>query len=174
MRYKYCPECGSKLVLREIGDEGLIPFCEQCSQPWFDIFASCVIVLVADEQDRVALLHQDYLSTRYCNLVTGYMKPGETAEESAEREVLEETGIALSELRLVGTYWFRPKGILMIAFIGRAKNTDFRLSCEVNGAEWATAEEALHKVFPKAPGNASYALVEKFLEETQTKRRMKS
>ena len=57
--------------------------------------------------------------------------------------------------------------MLMIAFIGYAQNTDFRISDEVNSVEWVSAEDAVHMVHPKAPGNASYYLVETFLQEQQ-------
>lgn len=29
MRFQYCPHCGKKAELKEIGDEGLIPYCAQ-------------------------------------------------------------------------------------------------------------------------------------------------
>lgn len=165
MRFVHCPNCGKKLVLKEIGDEGMVPFCEDCARPWFDMFPSCVIVLVTNERREVALLGQKYISTKNRTLVSGYMKPGEDAEETARREVMEELGIRLKELRLIRTIWFEKGGMLMIAFIGQAENTDFRLSSEVDEAEWVPAKEAIRLVHPKAPGVASYFLVEKYLEE---------
>lgn len=162
MRFQYCPDCGSRLVLREIGDEGQVPWCETCSRPLFDMFSSCIIVLVVNEYGEAALLRQDYLSSRYCTLISGYMKPGESAEECAFREVLEETGIRMEQLQIVGTWWFDRKDQLMIGFIGRAKKADFRLSVEVDEARWVPVEEALGLVHPK--GSVSYALVERYLE----------
>ena len=40
MRFTYCPHCGSELIKKEIGDEGLIPFCEKCSVPMWDMFTT--------------------------------------------------------------------------------------------------------------------------------------
>ena len=40
MHFTYCPHCGSRLVKKEIGDEGLIPFCETCSIPLWDMFTT--------------------------------------------------------------------------------------------------------------------------------------
>ena len=74
--------------------------------------------------------------------------------------------IADSSVEYRGTP-FAPKDMLMIAFIGYAQNTDFRISDEVNSVEWVSAEDAVHMVHPKAPGNASYYLVETFLQEQQ-------
>ena len=104
MHFKYCPECGSRLIEKEIGDEGKVPFCEKCKNPLFDMFSACIIVLVVNEYDEAVLLRQEYISEKYYNLVSGYMKPGETAEVTAEREVYEEIGVQLCSLEPVKTY----------------------------------------------------------------------
>ena len=163
MRFKYCPECGSKLILKEIGDEGQIPYCLNCSRPLFDMFSSCIIVLVVNENGEAALLKQHYISHQYYTLVAGYMKPGETAEECTRREVLEEIGIELDKLKLMGTYWFGVKDQLMIGFIARAKKAPFRLSGEVNEARWVPVEQAIGMVHPK--GSVSYELLEIYNKE---------
>lgn len=36
MHYNYCPKCGMKLKDKMAGDDGKVPFCEQCNQYWFD------------------------------------------------------------------------------------------------------------------------------------------
>lgn len=162
MRFKYCPECGEMLILKPIGDEGDTPFCEKCDRPWFDMFSSAVIVLVVNEFGEAALLRQDYMSTEHRVLVSGYIKPGESAEETARREVAEEIGIKLDTLRLAGTYWFAKKGMMMIGFIARAKKSEFSLSGEVDSAEWVSVGEAIKLVHPK--GSVSYALLDEYLK----------
>lgn len=163
MRYQYCPKCGAKLSLRRLGDDGEVAWCASCEMPWFDTFSTCVIALVTDGAGQVALLRQKYISNRYANLVSGYMQPGETAEEAAAREIGEELGLTTTELRFVSTYWFEKKDMLMIGFIARVSRGSFRLSAEVDGAEWVPASKALAMVHP--PGSVSYALVSAFLEE---------
>lgn len=164
MRFTFCPDCGSRLIPKEIGDEGEVPYCTNCERPRFDMFSSCIIVLVVNEKNEAALLKQSYLSQRYYTLVSGYMKPGETAEECTRREVFEEIGIALERLKLIGTYWFGLRDQLMIGFLARAKKTDFRLSGEVDEASWVPVEEAIKMVHPK--GSVSYALLEIYNRET--------
>ena len=161
MHFKYCPHCGEVLAEKEMGDEGLVPYCEKCEIPLFDMFSSAVITLVVNELDEVALLSQDYISTTYRNLVSGYIKPKETAEQTALREVKEEIGIDLESLHLIGTYWFEKKGMMMIGFIGKAKKQDFCLSKEVNQAYWVKSEEARSLVHPYP--STSLALVEYYL-----------
>lgn len=162
MRFKCCPDCGEKLILKPIGDEGDVPFCEKCSRPWFDMFSSAVIVLIVNEFGEVVLLKQNYMSDKYMVLVSGFIKPGESAEDTARREVLEEVGLELDENRLTATYWFAPKDMMMIGFIAHAKKAELRLSGEVDEARWVPAEEAIELVHPK--GAVSHALLDEYLK----------
>lgn len=167
MRFTYCPHCGTKLIPRPIGDEGLIPYCETCQTPLFDMFSTCIIVMVVNECEEVALLKQNYLSSQYRVLVSGYMKPGESAEECTRREVLEELGIELEELQIVGTDWFARRDQLMIGFLGRAKKAPFRLSGEVDQAQWIPVAEAPALMHPGK--SISTELVRRYLKEREGK-----
>ena len=159
MRFTYCPDCGEKLVMKEIGDEGEIPYCNNCKKPLFDMFSTCVIVLVKNGEN-VLLLNQSYISTQYRNLVSGYMKPGESAEECAMREVEEEVGIKLDKLEIIGTYWFSKKGLLMKGFMGETSRPSVKISKEVDNAEWVRYDKASALVHPKGGGSVSAILVE--------------
>ena len=154
MRFQYCPHCGTKTVLKEIGDEGLVPWCDSCHIPLFDMFSTCIIALAVDQYGEVALLRQSYISTQYHNLVSGYMKPGESAEECAAREISEELGLSVSRLAITGTYWFGKKDMLMIGFAARVHRREFCLSTEVDQAVWVSPQEALSLLHP-APAISS-------------------
>ena len=161
MRFTYCPDCGKPLSARVLGDEGPVPWCDSCGKPLFDMFSSCVIVLVLNEREEAAVLMQDHLSSKYGTLVSGYIKPGEAAEDCARREVWEELGIRLEELRIQKTWWHAKRDQLMIGFVSRASETSFRLSCEVAQARWIPVREALGQVHPK--GSISYDLIDVYL-----------
>ena len=104
MRYSYCPQCGTKLINKIAGDDGYVPFCKQCNKYWFDSFSSVSIVLVANQYNEIALLRQFYMSDKFTSFVSGYITPGENAEETAVREVKEELGIDIDRLEYAGTY----------------------------------------------------------------------
>lgn len=163
MRFHYCPRCGSKLTTRTMGDEGDVPYCEGCEIPLFDMFSTCVIALVVNEVGEAALLRQNYISDQYYNLVSGYMKPGENAEDTARREVAEELGLTVTGLEQAGTYWFGKKNMLMIGFFAQVKKEPIKRSCEVDLARWVPLEETLGLVHPE--GSVSHALVETYLKK---------
>lgn len=157
MKFRYCPDCGALLSPRDLGDDKNIPWCDNCGKPWFPMFPTCVISLVHNSRDEVLLLHQNYISAKYANLVSGYMQPGETAEEAAVREIREETGLEVVSLRQAGTYWFAKKEMLMIGFTALVSDdSEVVLSGEVDSAEWAEAAEAVRKVHPE--GSVSHTL----------------
>lgn len=161
MRFTYCPHCGTKLIKKEIGDEGMIPFCEPCSVPLFDMFSTCVICAVTNECGEIALLRQNDLSaTRYV-CVSGFMKIGESAEDSAIREIKEEIGQTVEEIRFVRSYPYEKKEMLMLGFHAKVKKADLELSVEVDDAEWVKFEDALGKI---REGSIAWQLVKTVLE----------
>lgn len=52
---------GKKLVHKEIGDEGLMPYCNKCERPIFDLPYTCIITLVVNENGEAALIRQGYV-----------------------------------------------------------------------------------------------------------------
>lgn len=163
MKFTYCPDCGTRLSDRELGDEGLVPWCDRCAKPWFDMFPTAVISLVYDDMGRVLLLRQNYISTEWCNLISGYIQPGENAETTARREILEETGLEVDRLQLRLTGWFPKKQMLMIGFFAHAlPGQQLRLSSEVDSAAWTPASSALDLLSP-SPTSTARALLTSYL-----------
>lgn len=167
MHFRYCPDCGQRLQERTLGDEVAVPFCTACNKPWFDMFSSAAIVLVVNDEGRVALLNQNYISTEYKNLVSGYIQPGESAEECALREVREEIGLHMHALELKFTRWFPKSQVLMVGFVGYTHETQMKLSVEVDAAGWFDPAEAGALVHPKETGAVSGLLVDLYLREKE-------
>ncbi len=142
MRYKYCPNCGNKLIDKIIGDEGSLPYCENCSEPFWDTFSSSIICAVVNEYNEIALLNQDYVSTDNLVLVAGMVKIGETIEVTVHREVEEELGLTPISIQYIRSYYYDKKSLLMNGFLVRVNKSDFQLSGEVNNARWFAIEEA--------------------------------
>ncbi len=162
MRFTYCPHCGEKLVKKKIGDEGRIPYCNQCKVPLWDMFTTSIICAVVNEYQEVALLRQDYVSTTSYVCVAGIMKIGESAEETVIREVKEEIGQEVTKLTFVKTYPYEKKEMLMVGFKAEVKKADFVLSKEVDAVEWVKYEDALGKL---REGSIAWQLVKAVIED---------
>ena len=143
MHFIYCPYCGTKLTGKELGDEGIIPYCEKCRIPLWDTFTTSIIVAVVNEYDEVALIRQSYVSTTKYVCVAGIMKPGEAAEDTVIREVKEEIGQDVESLEYISSYPYDKKEMLMLGYKATVKKQDFKLSAEVDVAEWVGYDCAL-------------------------------
>lgn len=143
MKFQYCPYCGKKLIQKEIGDEGVIPFCENCDVPLWDMFTTSIIAAVVNEQDEVALLRQNYVSKTKHVCVAGIMKIGESTEETVVREIAEEIGLKVKELKYIRSYPYEKKEMLMLGYKAVVDKEDFTLSGEVDSAEWVKFDQAL-------------------------------
>ncbi len=143
MRFRYCPYCGKKAEMKEIGDEGLIPYCTQCETPLWDLFTTSVIAAVVNECGEIALLRQNYVSATNYVCVAGIMKPGESAEVAVVREIGEELGLQAKSIEYVKSYPYEKKEMLMLGFKAVVERQNFTLSGEVDNAEWVKLEDAL-------------------------------
>lgn len=162
MHFIYCPNCGTKLIGKEIGDEGVIPYCDNCKVPLWDMFTTSIIAAVVNECGEVALLRQDYVSTTSFVCVAGIMKPGESAEETVIREIKEEIGQDVEELQYIRSFPYLKKEMLMLGYKASVKKKEFKLSCEVDSVEWVKYEDALSKL---REGSIAWQLVKTVIEE---------
>ncbi|HWT76523.1 MAG TPA: NUDIX domain-containing protein [Mobilitalea sp.] len=162
MKFLHCPLCGEKLVPKNIGDEGLVPFCSTCDRPMFNIPYTCTLTLVVNEFDEVALIRQNYVSQSNYVLVAGYIKSGESAEETAMREAQEEIGVSVKTVRYLKSYCYEKRDMLMLGFIAAAEKCDLSISREVDEAGWFPIEEALTLL---KEGSIAMQLLEDYLED---------
>ncbi len=162
MHFSYCPFCGDKLINKEIGDEGVIPYCEKCMIPLWDICSTSIIAAVVNEYNEVALLRQNYVSTTNHVCVAGIMKVGESAEETVIREIKEEINQDVEELEYISSYPYEKKEMLMLGYKATVKKQDFKLSGEVDSAEWVTYDKALSLL---REGSIAWKLVKAVIEQ---------
>ena len=142
MRFTHCPDCGQALSARSLGDEGLVPWCESCQRPWFDSFSTCIIAAVMNTKGEVLLQREIRRPDREV-LVAGYIKPGESAEDAARREIAEETGLTVTAMRYVASYPHMDGNMLMLGFAATAEGEPNPDSTEILSDRWATMEDAV-------------------------------
>lgn len=145
MRFTHCPDCGQALSARSLGDEGLVPWCESCQRPWFDSFSTCIIAAVMNTKGEVLLQREIRRPDREV-LVAGYIKPGESAEDAARREIAEETGLTVTAMRYVGSWPHMNGEMLMLGFAAQVTGELRSDSSEILSARWCTPEDAVQSL----------------------------
>ncbi len=143
MKFIHCPYCGEKLDKKSIGDEGLVPYCNNCEVPIFDLMYTCILTLVINEFNEIALIRQEYVSKTNYVCVAGHIKSGEDAENTVIREVKEELGLDVVNARYIKSYYYEKKDMLMLGFVSKVKKDNFNISSEVDEAQWFSIDEAL-------------------------------
>jgi len=142
MIYKFCPLCGNELTKKYIRDEGNIPYCNVCTRPFFSFTKHCVLVVIVNEDNQVVLTKQKHITPDEWILISGYIKQGETVEETVSREVYEETGQEAISLQYVKSYNIKTHDMLMLGFVVSVRKKDFLISSEIDEIRWFTFEEA--------------------------------
>lgn len=108
---KFCGVCGGTMRF----DTDISKKCTQCGKEIWPQLATAVIVLVR-KGDEVLLVHANNFRDDHYGLVAGFVETGETLEEAVRREVMEETGLHITNLRYFGSQpWPYPCG-LMVGF----------------------------------------------------------
>lgn len=142
----FCNVCGEKLTLMFKREEGLVPYCKNCSEYRFPIFSTAVSMVVTNRAKDKILLAKHLESNEYI-LFAGYIKKGETAEKAVTREFKEETKLDTVKYRYMGSRYHEPKNVLMLNFLIMAENGDISLDVnELEGAEWFEPEKALEVI----------------------------
>lgn len=91
---KYCGVCGGLMKFHT----DISKRCEHCGKEVWPQLATAVIVLVR-KGDEVLLVHANNFRTDFYGLVAGFVETGETLEEAVHREVMEETGLHIKNLK---------------------------------------------------------------------------
>lgn len=108
---KFCGVCGAPMRL----DTDISKKCTECGKEVWPQLATAVITLI-HRGDEVLLVRARNFRTDHYGLVAGFVETGETLEEAAAREALEETGVTINNIRYFASQpWPYPCG-LMVGF----------------------------------------------------------
>jgi NAD+ diphosphatase len=137
-RHLFCGVCGAATDIFRAGWGRKCPACGAEHFPRVDP----VVIMLAEHEGRVLLARQpQYPAGRYSALA-GFVEPGESIEEAVARELMEEAGIAVRDVRYVASQPWPFPGSLMIACIARADSDEIRLDMnELEDGFWASHEE---------------------------------
>ncbi|MFT5876037.1 MAG: NAD+ diphosphatase [Clostridium sp.] len=163
MKFIYCPICGKKLIEKYSWDEGGVPYCPVDDIMYFETPKPCVVVAVM-KGSEILLLRQNYTFKNSKVLVSGYVTNGESVENTVYREVKEETGISVGEIKYLGSEYLASKEIIMLTFMAKYVEGEINKSSEVDWADWQNINDALCEMSEDEIGKR---VVRKLLKEIE-------
>jgi NAD+ diphosphatase len=146
---RFCKRCGNEMRTKAGPPTRECPVCGYQS---FPRISPAVIVLV-ERGNQCLLARSPRFKGEFYSVLAGFAEPGETLEETVAREVREEAGIEVQDIRYFGSQPWPFPDSLMIGFTARYAGGEIRVDGEeILDARWFTADQ-----LPNIPGKISIA-----------------
>lgn len=150
---KYCTNCGGSLV-PHARENALV--CPDCGHVHYPRISPCVIAVIRKEDKMLLLRHRQRNQDIFACLA-GFVETGESLEEALRREVREETGLEICNIRYAGSQSWPFPDQLMVGFYADWKSGEVKIQeDEISEAGWFTKGN-----IPASPrqGSISYKLI---------------
>ena len=155
---KFCGVCGGQMHFHT----DISKRCEMCGKEVWPQLATAVIVLIR-RGDEILLARGRNFRSDFYGLIAGFVETGETLEEAVKREVMEETGLTIKNIRYFDSQpWPYPSG-LMVGFTADYESGEIHVQREeLKKAGWFQRTN-----LPKLPEKLSIArrLIDHWLGE---------
>lgn len=150
-KHRFCGACGHLFNLA--GDEMAL-HCEHCGNRFYPKISPSIIVAVRRGREILLANHLRHKGGIYTTLA-GFTETGETLEKTVEREVFEETGITVKNIRYFCSQpWSFPDS-LMVGFLADYDSGEIILQeAEIHDAQWFDCDAPL----PELPPQGTIAL----------------
>jgi NAD+ diphosphatase len=159
--HRFCGRCGERTV-EATGERARK--CLACGLLMFPRLSPATITVVENvEGDKILLARGRNFGTPMYGALAGFVEPGETLEECVAREVKEEVGIEITDIRYHSSQPWPFPNSLMLGFTAKYAGGDLVLQeSEISEARWFGADE-----MPNIPGKLSIArrLIDHWLEK---------
>lgn len=135
---RYCGRCGQPLS-PSAQERALC--CAACGNTVYPKISPAVIVAVTHGEKL--LMVRTRLHPQRFTLVAGYVEVGESLEEAAAREVLEETGVRIGNIRYFGSQPWSFSDTMMVGYTAELAGEDTTVpqESEIVEARWLTPAE---------------------------------
>ncbi|HYD82060.1 MAG TPA: NAD(+) diphosphatase [Paucimonas sp.] len=162
--HRYCGACAAPM---EVSANEHCMQCRQCGMTAYPRISPAMMVLIKKGDAILLARHAQSPTGRYSALA-GFLEPGESVEDAIHREVFEEVGLKVRDLRYFGSQSWPFPHSLMIAFTAEYESGEIAPDPnEIAEARWYGPEDEL----PPIPFNISiaYALINAHLPRMQAK-----
>lgn len=130
---RFCGRCGHK---NEDKADERAKICPECGLVLYPRISPAVITVVVREQ-KILLAHSNRFKSNMYSLIAGFVEPGETLEDAVQREIMEEVGIRVKNIRYFSSQPWPYPDSLMIGFIADYANGEIWVDgVEINDAGW--------------------------------------
>lgn len=149
---RFCGVCGYALCDSQRERARVCPHCGHVEYPQI---SPCVITAVIDRSQNRLLVVQGHSTGRRMALVAGYVEIGETLEQAVVREVAEEVGLRVKNLRYYGSQPWAFSSTQMMAFTAELDGSpQLTLQAEeIAAARWMKPEEIPENPDPLSLGH---------------------
>ena len=147
--HKFCGKCGK--ITEDKNDERA-KICPDCGQIYYPRLSPAIIVAVVRDE-KILLAHSHRFPTKFYSVLAGFVEPGENLEECVKREVHEETGIEIRNIKYFGSQPWPFPDSLMVAFTAEYAGGEIK----VDGTEIADAKWYAREDIPRIPPSISIA-----------------
>lgn len=142
---RFCGRCGCESVHDKV-ERAIV--CPKCGHKRYPRINPAVIIAVIDKEDNKILLTKYRTGFAQNALVAGFTEIGETLEETVHREVQEEVGLKVKNIRY---YKSQPWGVALDILAGFFCEVDGDKSIkmdesELKYAEWVSPEDVILQV----------------------------
>ncbi|MER7071542.1 NAD(+) diphosphatase [Terrabacter sp. NPDC000476] len=167
--HAHCPRCGSVTTATQAG---WVRRCERDGTEHYPRTDPAVIMSVVDPDDRLLIGRGAHWPEGRFSVLAGFVEPGESFEAAVAREVAEEVGVAVHDVRYLGNQPWPFPSSAMIGFAARTTETELTLDpLEMAEARWVTRAQyraALRDGSVRTPSGISIAkrIIEHWLGET--------
>ena len=138
--HRFCGRCGVKTQLDE---KDMMLKCPECGQVHYPRIAPAIIVAIRNDDKLLMAKHSYHDTIRYA-LIAGFVEPGESIEDAVHREVLEEVGIKIKNLKYMKSQSWPFPNSLMLGFTAEYESGDIKVDGdEIVKAKWFEADEII-------------------------------
>lgn len=145
--HQYCGKCGG---LTQTKLDERVKVCTKCGNMSYPRISPAIIVAVVKE-DQLLLAHNKHNKTNMYSIIAGFIEPGETLEECVKREVMEEVGIKVKDIKYFGSQPWPYPNSLMVGFTATYESGEIKVDGEeIDDAGWYKANS-----LPEIPSRIS-------------------